>query len=221
MQESTSCNVYGKRRGGQNPRFVLYMKAFLNINLYVATLLILMLTSCANHDSGPADGPDQQSYLSDSMGHSVLASGVWTLDGELVGNGVLQISGNRTLTLSNVPCSALLKRVIAKGETDKAWTLAEVEDGVLSASLLPVGYTENSEYCSLSCTGHLFRLTVDGHPRVAEVTFGSENMCVLNSVAQTVAVRLNVETVRLNGSDEPELLASALHMQLVFAGEMK
>lgn len=207
------------------------MKAFLSINLYVATLLSLMLMSCANYDSGPVDGPDPQGYYSDAAGPSVVATGVWTLDGELVGNGVLQIyhspssaisnSDNRKLTLSNVPCSALLRHVTAKGEEGKSWTLADVEDGVLSTPLLPVGHTENSEYYSLSCSGHLFRLTIDGHPRMAEITFGSENMCVMNSVARTVAVRLNVESVRLNDSDEPELLASDLNMQLVFAGDMK
>ena len=67
------------------------MRAFLNINIYVATLLGLMLMSCANYDSGPVDGPDPQDYYSDAAGPSVVATGVWTLDGELVGNGVLQL----------------------------------------------------------------------------------------------------------------------------------
>jgi hypothetical protein len=68
------------------------------------------------------------------------------------------------------------------------------------------------------CARQSFEATVGGQRREVLVTYGNENVCVVNQDAMTCAVQIGVRSIQLGTENQAQLVIFEPELQLTFAG---
>ncbi|GEM_PF-6709577 len=194
------------------------MKESVNIRIEVLALLALLLTACANGGDGQYDWTvDSDPSYSYAEAQTSFV-GTWNLEGRQLGEGHMLVTSQREAQMINVPCAALMRLAAEKADDGRWWADAEAANGILNVSMQRIGYTASSIYYNMVCARQSFEATVGGQCREVLVTYGNENVCVVNQDAMTCAVQIGVRSIQLGTENQAQLVIFEPELQLTFAG---